>query len=128
MIRISHYNYTNLALCLPIMKLANKIEKILNKKFNRCIHSGYDPEDVDSFFDEVITFLQEVNVIADELSLTNQNLVNEIKQLKEQLSQKDQTIQTLTQEIITLKEEGYNNQRINSQVRKLEEAVYKNKK
>jgi DivIVA domain-containing protein len=110
------------------MKLANKIEKILNKKFNRCIHSGYDPEDVDSFFDEVITFLQEVNVIADELSLTNQNLVNEIKQLKEQLSQKDQTIQTLTQEIITLKEEGYNNQRINSQVRKLEEAVYKNKK
>ncbi|MDR3163740.1 MAG: DivIVA domain-containing protein [Mycoplasmataceae bacterium] len=109
-------------------KLTSKMEEILNKKFNRRIHSGYDPEDVDSFFDSIIAFLQDVNTVVGELDTHNQNLLIEIKQLKEQLNQKDQTIQTLSQEINTLKSEGYSNQRIGSQLRKMSEDLYKNNK
>ena len=43
-----------------------KIQAILNKKFEPKIHAGYDPKDVDSYFDEVIEYLKEVKKLVDE--------------------------------------------------------------
>ena len=37
-----------------------KLEEILNKKFKSKIHSGYDPEDVDLFFDDIISYISKV--------------------------------------------------------------------
>jgi DivIVA domain-containing protein len=55
-----------------------KIKEILDKKFNKKIRSGYDPEDVDLFFDEVIKFLQEIhastNALHEKDSLREQQL------------------------------------------------------
>jgi DivIVA domain-containing protein len=100
-----------------------KIHEILNKKFEKRIHSGYDPEDVDLFFDNIISFLNEVNTVVNELDKTNKDYQEKIKMLNEQLDQKIQYIKLLTEENKTLKSEGYGNQKQASELRSLREEL-----
>ena len=103
--------------------LKQKIHEILNKKFEKRIHSGYDPEDVDLFFDDVINYLNEVNAIVDDLDKSSKEYQEQIKKLNEQLEHKKQTIQLLSEENNILKREGYGNQKQASDIRSLHEQI-----
>ena len=59
-----------------------KIQAILNKKFEPKIHAGYDPKDVDSYFDEVIEYLKEVKKLVDEELLSRKKIDEEISFLR----------------------------------------------
>jgi len=91
------------------MNNQDKVEEILNKQFKKSIFSGYDPLDVDEFFDQVIEFLKlndkrvkEAESIAKELKEKNDSLIEQVKQLQQQLSQ----CETLIKEY---KNNGYDN-------------------
>lgn len=103
--------------------LKQKIHEILNKKFEKRIHSGYDPEDVDLFFDSVINYLNDVNVIVNELDETNKKYQEQIKSLNEQLERKKQEIGLLVEKNKILESEGYGNQRQASDIRNLHEQI-----
>lgn len=86
-----------------------KVEIILNKRFKSKIHAGYDPEDVDMFFDEVINYIQEVKKLAT-------NFTNELKQRDKLISSlKDENIKLLSinkslqEQVNKLNAEGYSN-------------------
>jgi DivIVA domain-containing protein len=104
-------------------KLELKQKEILEKKFNKSIHSGYDPEDVDTFFDEVIDYLNEVNDITKKIYDENTRLNQEISKLHDEIERKDQLIQTNVQELDNLKAEGYSNKRTSDEIRQLREAI-----
>jgi DivIVA domain-containing protein len=103
--------------------LKQKIQEILNKKFEKKIHSGYDPEDVDLFFDSIISYLNDVNNVVNDLDKSNKDYQEKIKKLNEQIEQKSQTIQLLTEENRILKAEGYGNQKQASELRSLHEQL-----
>jgi DivIVA domain-containing protein len=97
-------------------KLEVMMDEILRKKFSKRIHSGYDPEDVDKFFDYVISYLNEVNINSNGLYEELKNLQAENLKLKEQLEQKNNVINTLNNQIDYFRKEGYDNQRQSSEL------------
>jgi DivIVA domain-containing protein len=109
--------------------MPNKIEvmmnEILNKKFSKRIHSGYDPEDVDKFFDYVNIYLQEVNGNFNNLQSELQTMQKEIHSLNEQLKQKNNTIITLNGQIDYYRANGYDNQRVSNEMANLRSEVAK---
>jgi len=91
------------------MNNQDKVEEILNKQFKKSIFSGYDPLDVDEFFDQVCEYLKlndkrvkEAESTAKELKDKNDSLTEQVKQLQQELSQ----CQTLIEEY---KRNGYDN-------------------
>lgn len=86
--------------------------EILNKKFNKRIHSGYDPDDVDNFFDGVIRYLTELNEQANKLMIQAEKNANENKKLNLTIAEKNKEIQMLQRTIDEYHREGYSNQRI----------------
>ncbi|MDR0740077.1 MAG: DivIVA domain-containing protein [Mycoplasmataceae bacterium] len=109
--------------------MPNKIEvmmnEILNKKFSKRIHSGYDPEDVDKFFDYVIAYLREVNGSFNNLQDEFRVMKNEIRSLDEQLKQKNNTIVTLNGQIEYYRVNGYDNQRVSNEMATLRSEIVK---
>jgi DivIVA domain-containing protein len=108
-------------------KLELKQKEILEKKFMKSIHAGYDAEDVDNFFDQVIKYLDEVNEVTKEIYNENSRLAQEIKKYQEEIERKNQTIQTNVQELDELKKEGYSNKRVSDQIRHLREEFQSKK-
>ncbi|MDR2369751.1 MAG: DivIVA domain-containing protein [Mycoplasmataceae bacterium] len=92
-------------------KLEVMMEEILQKKFSKRIHSGYDPEDVDNFFDYVISYLNDINIDSNRLYAELKNSQLENHRLKEQLQQKTSTIDALNGQIEYFHKEGYSNLR-----------------
>ena len=70
-----------------------KIQAILNKKFEPKIHAGYDPKDVDSYFDEVIEYLKEVKKLVDEELLSRKKIDEEISFLKSKINDLKDTLE-----------------------------------
>ncbi|MDR1991745.1 MAG: DivIVA domain-containing protein [Mycoplasmataceae bacterium] len=107
--------------------MSNKLEvmmnEILNKKFRKRIHSGYDPEDVDVFFDYVIQYLKEMNRNVQLMQDESKNNQKEILKLKEELQQKNNTITTLDNQVNYFRKEGYDNQRLSNEVVKMREEI-----
>ncbi|MDR0674788.1 MAG: DivIVA domain-containing protein [Mycoplasmataceae bacterium] len=109
--------------------MSNKLEvmmnEILHKKFSKRIHSGYDPEDVDKFYDYIITYLKEVDSNCNRLYEELKKCQLENQDLKKQLEQKNNSINTLNNEINYLRKEGYDNQRQSNEMRHLREEIIK---
>ena len=103
-----------------------KIEEILNKKFKSKIHSGYDPEDVDIFFDDVINYICKVNEYRKSMDNTIQNYENKISRLNSDIIEKDKMIITLQSKIDELNKEGYGNKYIMNRIDKLESQFIQN--
>lgn len=104
----------------------NKILKeILEKKFKKSIFSGYDPYDVDLFFDKTIAYINDLLEIKGSLE-------NEIELWKKKyfklLEQKNILVNQntiLKNEISEYQKEGYGQKHLNNRIDKLEEK-YKN--
>ncbi|GHU30517.1 hypothetical protein FACS1894166_00310 [Bacilli bacterium] len=88
-----------------------ELKQILEKKFNKSIHAGYDPEDVDGFFDGVSRFIIKIRDAAQELKGNEAQLHEKIKQLNNQIETLNKGNLALTQEIETLRKDGYGSQR-----------------
>lgn len=81
------------------------LNEILEKKFKLSNGIGYDPTDVDKFFDEVMVYIQNTNETLDkknkEISQShekNQTLNQEIANLNERIVELNNTIQEYKQE------------------------------
>ena len=103
-----------------------KIFEILNKKFKSRIHSGYDPEDVDIFFDEVIEYIKNVDEYRKTLDDSINNHKHKIDQLNLQINEKDKMINTLQTKIDEMNKEGYSNKYMMNRLDKLETQIQKN--
>ena len=103
-----------------------KIEEILNKKFKSKIHSGYDPEDVDLFFDSVITYINSVNEYRKSMDNIIKNYEAKINKLKSDSIEKDKMISALQSKVDQLMKEGYGNSYIINRITKIESQVNKN--
>ncbi len=90
----------------------DKINIILNKKFNSKIHAGYDPVDVDSFFDEVIEYIENVKKFYKDLEANKNAYTKEIDSLKLTIEQLKKENNELKTEINDLKKDGYSNIKI----------------
>ncbi|MDR0825776.1 MAG: DivIVA domain-containing protein [Mycoplasmataceae bacterium] len=88
-----------------------QLKLILDKKFNKSIHAGYDPEDVDAFFDEVSQFIIKIRDAAQDLKSNEKQLQERIKQLGNQIEILNKGNLALTQENETLRKDGYGAQR-----------------
>jgi DivIVA domain-containing protein len=104
-------------------KLEVMMEEILAKKFSKRIHSGYDPEDVDKFFDYIISYLNEVNINSNRLFEELQKYQLDNRKLKGQLEQKNNTINTLNSQVEYFRKEGYDNQRHSSEMTHMREKI-----
>ena len=103
-------------------------EDILNKKFNKKIHSGYDPEDVDVFFDGVISYLNELNAQANTLLGQYHKVCDENKRLNAIIMEKDNRIRLLEHNINQYNLEGYSNQRTHQEMQSLRSELNELKK
>ena len=100
----------------------NKIVKeILEKKFKKSIFSGYDPYDVDLFFDKTILYIKDILEV-------NSSLENEIElwrkkyfKMLEQKNNLDNQNKILKNEINEYQKEGYGQKHLNHRIDKLEE-------
>jgi DivIVA domain-containing protein len=73
-------------------------EIILNKKFETSKTVGYDPEEVDAFFDQVIEYVNEVKDQVESIYKNNSNL-------KEQLQFAENKLRALTEEVTILRKD-----------------------
>ena len=102
-------------------------EKILNKQFKKTAFAGYETIDVDSFFDQVIDYLE-----ANDKSL--ETFKQEIEKLRDQLAKIKKENVKLTQELeqqtAIVKQyisEGYGNIHMNKQLHEVMKIINKNK-
>ncbi len=100
-----------------------KAKEILNKQFRQKIHAGYDPEDVDQFFDDVIAYIKKIetdyNQINEKLK-DNQSIIDD---LKKQINNKENIIASLKEELKHYQDEGYSNKILNDRVNTLENTI-----
>ena len=85
------------------------LKEILDKKFQWSKVSGYDPADVDMFFDKIMVYLQKMN---DELNQKNNEIVqNSIanSNLKQEIITLNTKITDLNKVIQEYQQEGYGN-------------------
>jgi DivIVA domain-containing protein len=104
-------------------KLEVMMDQILKKKFNKRIHSGYDPEDVDQFFDGVITYLNEINISNNTFGNDVKLLKDEMNKLKEQIQQKNDVINTQNEQLDYYKRNGYEGARVSNELSHLREEL-----
>jgi DivIVA domain-containing protein len=104
-------------------KLEVMMNEILQKKFSKRIHSGYDPEDVDKFFDYIISYLNEVNINSNRLHEQLKSLEEDNRKLKEQIEQKNNSINTLNNQVDYYRREGYDHQRQSSEMSHMREKL-----
>ncbi len=82
-------------------------EKILNKKFKKTIFSGYETEDVDSFFDEVIEYLKKNDSQIEDLEKNVATLRSENQKLLASNAKLTSDAETYKKLALELDKEGY---------------------
>lgn len=98
-----------------------KFEEILEKKFSKNMQAGYDPLEVDMFFDNIRNFIIKSNDLLS--NLENQFILKEkeINELKNENSLKKDLIIMLNSEIESYKKDGYQSQKIVKDLSSLKE-------
>jgi len=111
-------------------KYKDLTREILEKKFIKKLQAGYDPLDVDEFFDKVINEIGNLVTSLEILESNNNKLVKDIENFKKELISREKIIETLNNELNDLKKDGYDSYRTSESIRKLKADVeeMKNKK
>ena len=100
----------------------NKIVKeILEKKFKKSIFSGYDPFDVDHFFDQIIIYINDLLKIKGSLENEIESWEKKYYELLEQKNNLTNQNKILKNEINEYQKEGYGQKHLNRRMDKLEE-------
>ncbi|MCQ3915346.1 MAG: DivIVA domain-containing protein [Mycoplasmoidaceae bacterium] len=84
-------------------------DKILNKKFKKSVFSGYDCNDVDAYFDQVIEYLQNNDKMLQSYTDNIADLKKQVKQLQSEKEALQKENAKLNKEIEEYQEEGYGN-------------------
>ena len=90
------------------------INKILDKVFKKAISTGYDAEQVDSFFDEVIEYIKQVRQLQKTLSAQLQVKDQQIAKLHGQIKQLEDKCHQLEDDIEEYRKNGYSTLRSNN--------------
>jgi len=102
-----------------------KAAEILNKKFKSKIHSGYDPEDVDNFFDETIEYIKVIDEYRKSLDNIVNNYERKINHLTSEIEEKEKMINTLQTKLEDLNKDGYTYRHMMDKVNRLEAQIQK---
>lgn len=102
-----------------------KLDEILNKKFSKNFVSGYDPLEVDMFFDNVRSYLVKDYQFNVDLSNRIKKLELEIENLNKIINEKTNTINVLNSEIESYREDGYQSQKIVKEISFLKSEINK---
>lgn len=100
-----------------------QLDEILNKKFSKNFVSGYDPLEVDMFFDNVRSYLVKNYQVNVELLNKIKKLEEEINNLNNVLSEKISTINVLNSEIESYRLDGYQSQKVVKEISFLKSQV-----
>jgi DivIVA domain-containing protein len=101
-------------------------KEIVEKKFNKKTTAGYDPEDVDAFFDKIIDCMGEMENLTISLKAQNEELKEKNLKLEEEFKISSDEAMTLRHENNDLKKDGYANYRMSEEISRLKSKV-KNK-
>ncbi|MCQ2747707.1 MAG: DivIVA domain-containing protein [Mycoplasmoidaceae bacterium] len=82
-------------------------EKILNKKFKKAVFSGYDANDVDSFFDTVITYLENNDKMLESHKANMAKQEKLIAELQTKVAELQNENNKLSLTVKTYEDEGY---------------------
>lgn len=93
-------------------KYTKVLDEILNKKFSKNLTSGYDPLEVDMFFDRICTFIIQIYQDNNDLNKKINEKTAEINELKKQISSNQERIKLLNHEIQSYVNDGYENQKM----------------
>ncbi|MCF0227955.1 MAG: DivIVA domain-containing protein [Malacoplasma sp.] len=88
-----------------------EINKILDKVFKKAISTGYDADEVDAFFDEVIDYIKQVRELQKSLSAKLEAKDQEIIKLNSKIQQDEEKCKKLEKIIEEYKDNGYSNTR-----------------
>ncbi|MDR2461727.1 MAG: DivIVA domain-containing protein [Mycoplasmataceae bacterium] len=110
-------------------------KEILDKKFRKKLYAGYDPEDVDIFFDKIISYIKDINITISEYRKKNNDNSEKIKELEQKLEQKESIINEINFQLESIKKEGYHMlpfmqemSNMKKEIKKLSKKETKNKK
>ncbi|MEF9984996.1 MAG: hypothetical protein RSA40_01075 [Malacoplasma sp.] len=100
-----------------------KFDEILEKKFSKNMQAGYDPLEVDMFFDNIRNFIIKSNDLL--FDLQNQLALKdkEISELKNENLIRNNLVTLLNSEIDSYKKDGYQSQKIVKDLSSLKEQV-----
>lgn len=104
------------------------IEKILDKKFKKSMFAGYEPLDVDGFFDTTITYIREIMQMNDRLKLLNDQLTKKATDLEQKLQSIQLKNSELQSEVEQYLKEGYGQRHLNNKVNNLTKEIQNLKK
>jgi DivIVA domain-containing protein len=98
-------------------------KEILEKKFKKNHQIGYDPDDVDEFFDKIILLLNKIDEILLHQMEKNESLESELNEAKTNNDSLSMLITTLNKELDALHKDGYTHNRINKRVADIEDKL-----
>lgn len=105
-----------------MMKIDDFIKQAIMKKFPTRA-KGYDPEEVDKYFDTLIDKIKELSHQNDEVKLKNDEYMNEINNLKMKNEKILLDNDKLNNQVEELLKSGYHNEAVNRRLKKLEEQI-----
>ena len=85
------------------------INKILDKVFKSTASAGYDADEVDAFFDEIIDYIRGVRELQKTLWVQLENKDKEIAKLKLKIQQIEAEAKKTEERLKDLEAEGYSN-------------------
>lgn len=97
-----------------------QIALILNKKFKTKVHAGYDPDDVDEFFDQTINYIKQVRELEKNYNTQLENLKKELTKANTSIENQQKMLNTIQSENDELKKEGYGNNVLSKKITDLE--------
>lgn len=106
------------------MSSSEIIKEVLEKKFKKSLFSGYDPLDVDLFFDKVTTYINDLNEI-------NKNIEDKYDLLNKKYHDLFVENEKLKNKILNYQKEIYTKNYLNKNTNKsqeIHESVYENLK
>ncbi|WP_412032371.1 DivIVA domain-containing protein [Malacoplasma muris] len=99
------------------------LDEILNKKFSKNYSIGYDPLEVDMFFDKIRTFISKQYQKELEYQKIIQEKDKKIENLESKIDKSKQSIAVLNSEIKKYVDDGYQSQRMINQISDLRREI-----
>ncbi len=97
---------------------------ILNKKFSKDFGAGYNANEVDEFFDEVIEYVKKKNSDIELLTKQINSLQQECNLRTKEIEYYKEKVNALSVNLEKLNSDGYANQRIISEISKLQQDIH----
>jgi DivIVA domain-containing protein len=98
-------------------------KEILEKKFKKNNQIGYDPDEVDEFFDKMISLFNKLNEILIAQIEKNNDLTSNFNEIKSENNSLKTLVASLNNELDSLHMDGYGHNKLNKRVSDIEKLL-----